>query len=251
MDIQRLTVKATAERLSRMTLREVGPWAYVPNASPDDIHQMDIDMAIIKFSFDGTNEGAPTAEEMRTMQIGADGSRRLILCELAIAMADPRRPYWKWGDDYPPWVFGLLGSGYAVNLVASQWHKILHDEVRKIVDAGFDGIWLDCRYPVMIGKELVDLVNQVRTHGLPIVMANAEHLIDLPGFEAEAIGKNGLFSVDNELDRTEAIAYLSATEKPVFIVESCLWDNERISELRRLVSEHGWNPCVVTDMGCV
>lgn len=250
---QLLKLKATACRVpSSMSLREVGIWIYDPNADPDVVHGLDIDMAVVGLSIDGTDEGIVTPEEMSRMKYGSDGSRRLILCELALACPSTWRPYWKWGeDDWPTWVIGMHDGNYVVNIMSPHWHEILRGEVEAIKRAGFDGVWLDCRYAVPIDTEMADLVMKVRKWlgDGTLVVTNGEHLIQLPDFEkhVDGFGKVKLFSADTP--DPETIDFLEMASKPVFVVERCPHDEDEIAKYRRLVSEHGWNPCLVTDAG--
>lgn len=255
MDFSKLVkLKATAHRVpATMTLREVGAWVFDLYADPEEIHAADIDMAIIGLTMDGSDEGIPTAEEMRLMKFGSDGSRRLILCDVALACPTTQRPYWQWGEDYPPWVIGSHDGRYVANIMSDAWRDILMSEIEHVKAAGFDGIWLDCRYPVPLDSEMADLIGKVRVrlgHDKTLICANAEHLIELPGFEDEidGWGRVGLYSGGEKPD-DDAIEQLHKANKPVFVVELSEHDDEKIADYRRLVSEQGFNPCVVTEEG--
>lgn len=248
-----LRVTATAKRIpATMTLREVGTWAYAPQAEPDQIHFADIDMAVVDYSTDGTDEGSVSPEELRRMKYGFDGSRRLVLCRLSVGVADPRRPYWP-RHGAPSWAIGEWRDGYAANLLSADWRSIVIQETRKIRNAGFDGVFLDCDYILPVTIDMADLVWRVRDQigDLTLVVANGEHMVPIPGFLAVADGlaRIGLYTTLTTPDMAEVEDYLmQADDKPVFVLEFTEGEEE-ILWARRCVSEMGWNPCIVTPSG--
>lgn len=249
-----LRLKATAKRIpAKMTLREVGTWAYAPYADPDHIHAADIDMAVVNYSIDGTDEGCPTPKEMELMRRGPDGAPRLILCNLAAAVADPSRPYWPQGG-MPGWAISDWKDGYAVYIMSKEWRAILLEEVEKAIGTGFDGIFLDCDYLVPIDLDMADLVWRVREKigNRTLVVANGEYMAPIPGFLdiVDGLARVGLYSVESSIyERDEVEDYLVyAEDKPIFVVEF-VQDEDDAPRMRRRVSEMGWNPCIVTPHG--
>jgi len=115
----------------------------------DGVSATDFDMVIM----DLFHEGEPfTATEIESLKHKWNGGRRLVLCYMSIGEAEDYRYYWDsgWETDRPSWIEaendGWEGN-YLVRYWESAWQEILYGNdgsyLRKVIDAGFDGAYLD------------------------------------------------------------------------------------------------------------
>lgn len=80
---------------------------------------------------------------------GVSGAPPLVLCYLDVGQAESYRAYWEdgWSVGDPEWIAGEDPDGwdenYPVTFWAPQWADIMRSELDAIVDAGFDGAYLD------------------------------------------------------------------------------------------------------------
>jgi cysteinyl-tRNA synthetase len=143
-----------------------------------------------------------TAADVARMQ-GAN--HKLVVSYLSIGEAEDYRSYWKpaWdsakpaflGPENPEWA-----GNYEVKYWKAGWQKIVFDMVDKIVDAGFNGLYLDIvdayqywqdrapRSDASFYKDaMVDFVAAIRAHALA-------HLAEIgqSGRDFVLIGQNGL-----------------------------------------------------------
>jgi len=93
-----------------------------------------------------------TADEIARLKTKANGGRRLILSYLSIGEAEDYRYYWRpeWQQNPPDWLLEQnpdWPGNYRVKYWDPQWQKIIYGNdnsyVKKILTAGFDGIYLD------------------------------------------------------------------------------------------------------------
>ncbi|WP_237065159.1 endo alpha-1,4 polygalactosaminidase [Microbulbifer guangxiensis] len=115
----------------------------------DALANTDYDVVILDFFFNGESF---TAEQIRQLRFKANGGRRLLLAYLSIGQAESNRFYWQnfWSSNPPSWlreeVAGSPGN-YQVRYWLQPWKNILFGEpgdyVDRIIDAGFDGAYLD------------------------------------------------------------------------------------------------------------
>jgi len=93
-----------------------------------------------------------TLSEVASLKLKANGGRRLVICYMSIGEAEDYRYYWQpeWSADPPEW----LGEenpnwpgNYKVRYWMPGWQAIITGNedayLRKIIDAGFDGVYLD------------------------------------------------------------------------------------------------------------
>jgi len=108
------------------------------------------DVLIMDLFFkDGT---AFTAQEITSLQRKRNGGKRMILCYLSIGEAEDYRYYWKpeWHTEKPVWLDQEnpdWPGNYKVRYWEKDWQKIIYGNndsyVKKILNAGFDGVYLD------------------------------------------------------------------------------------------------------------
>jgi cysteinyl-tRNA synthetase len=106
------------------------------------------DLAIIDYSFDGTDAGQFTAQQVTQMKSKPDGKRRKVIAYLSIGEAEDYRYYWQssWEEGDPSFIYEKnpdWPGNYKVKYWDPQWQAIIFGYVKKIVAAGFDGVYLD------------------------------------------------------------------------------------------------------------
>ncbi len=101
------------------------------------------------FSNDGTEFTATEVEQLRKK---ANGGSRLVISYMSIGEAEEYRYYWdqSWNTDKPEWLDREnpeWKGNFKVKYWDNDWQKIIvgtnNSYLKKIVDAGFDGVYLD------------------------------------------------------------------------------------------------------------
>ncbi len=111
----------------------------------DTLAETNFDLLVIDAFF----KGKPlTPKDIERLKYKRNGGRRLVISYLSIGEAEDYRHYWKkkWSDNPPEW----LGEenpkwegNYVVRYWHKEWHSIIEGYVARIVEAGFDGVFLD------------------------------------------------------------------------------------------------------------
>ena len=93
-----------------------------------------------------------TPAEVEQLKHKANGGRRLAICYINVGAAENFRYYWgsNWGIGNPPWIkkkYSGYNDEYWVEFWNPEWQQIIYGNdqsyIKKIVDAGFDGAYLD------------------------------------------------------------------------------------------------------------
>jgi cysteinyl-tRNA synthetase, unknown class len=117
------------------------------------IANSDYDLIIMDYSFDGADAGKFTYEEINHLKTQLGGK---LLCYLSIGEAENYRYYWdeSWDDDNdgtpdgnaPDWLKQenpYWEGNYKVEYWNDEWQDIITGYLQKIIDVGFDGVYLD------------------------------------------------------------------------------------------------------------
>jgi cysteinyl-tRNA synthetase len=108
------------------------------------------DIAIIDLFFNESDELTPT--DVASLKVKANGGTRLVIAYMSIGEAEDYRYYWNtaWETSPPSWLEGEnpdWPGNYKVRYWDENWQKIIYGNndsyVKKILDAGFDGVYLD------------------------------------------------------------------------------------------------------------
>ncbi len=110
----------------------------------------DFDILLIDLFFhDGT---LLTTADVAALKIKKNGGTRLVICYMSIGEAEDYRYYWKseWETNPPPWL-DKENPDWPGNYKVKYWYKDWQDIIcgagdsylKKIIDAGFDGVYLD------------------------------------------------------------------------------------------------------------
>lgn len=146
-----LTVVPVNSNAQSMTWDDVGAWVYLlQDISVDGIKNTNADLAVIDYSYDGGAESEIPLADINDMKAG--DHPKLIVSYMSIGEAEDYRFYWEesWTDSPPAW----LGEenpdwkgNYKVHYWEEEWKQIIfkssNSYLDKIIDAGFDGIYLD------------------------------------------------------------------------------------------------------------
>jgi cysteinyl-tRNA synthetase, unknown class len=219
--------------------QQVKRWHYqLQNVDPKAIAQSDADMVVVDLAGE---DGHFSRADVEAMGRKPDGSRRIVLAYMSIGEAESYRWYWpqrsrEWlGRENKRW-----RGNYAVRFWHPQWQAIIFDYADRIVDAGFDGVYLD-RVDVFeeLGhaEQMVEFVERVaqrgkaQREGFLVISQNGDALIANERFRRaiDGFAREDLFygeTTDGVRNDAESIAesiarlrLLAAEGKPVFVVE--------------------------------
>ncbi|MCP4646613.1 MAG: hypothetical protein GY852_02615 [bacterium] len=121
-------------------------------AKPDFINavsQANYDVIIMDLFHNGESFSLWEIEQLKTKQ---NGGTRLVICYLSIGEAEDYRYYWQsdWSPGNPEWLLSEnpeWAGNYKVRYWNEEWQAIIfgndNSYLKKIVDAGFDGVYLD------------------------------------------------------------------------------------------------------------
>jgi cysteinyl-tRNA synthetase len=115
----------------------------------DAVKNSNYDAIIMDFFFDGQPYSAAQIAQLRQK---ANGGKRLLICYMSIGEAENYRYYWKsdWKPGNPAFIYKEnpdWPGNYTVRYWDTDWQKIIFGTddsyLKKILDAGFDGVYLD------------------------------------------------------------------------------------------------------------
>lgn len=112
--------------------------------------QTNYDMLIMDLFFD--EDTWFSQAEINQIKQKANGGKRLVVCYMSIGEAEDYRYYWQssWEDSRPDWLNEEnpdWEGNYKVKYWEKEWQDIIfgndNSYTKKILDAGFDGVYLD------------------------------------------------------------------------------------------------------------
>ena len=137
-------------------LKDVSHWIYFLDFEPEDeiiqkIADSTYDMIVIEPIFtDRENTDFPITEIVARFHNAPHP--KLVIAYIDIGQAEDWRTYWKpdWRIGHPEWIVAEDPDGWEGNYPVAYWYDEWHDiwlgkdgYLQKILDAGFDGIYLD------------------------------------------------------------------------------------------------------------
>ena len=219
----------------RTILARVGRWGcQYQNIDVASIAASPLDLIVVDPIIDPASGRTLSSEEMRLLKRKGNDERRLVLAYLSVGAAEEYRPYWSadWkGGASPPWL-GVESRewpmSYSVRYWHPEWQRIVIDASVRLVDAGFDGLFLDrvdAFHDWRTGRpsaleDMADFITQIadatrsRKPGFLLVGQNAEPLlasqryldaIDAVSKESSADRSHG--SRDTKLDRGHRLEF--------------------------------------------
>jgi cysteinyl-tRNA synthetase, unknown class len=213
-----LLIGPAAAQERKNLLLDAKSWGYqLRNLGPDQqkkIAASPYDVVIIDYEHEAVKSETPlTKAEVQGMQKKPDGSRRLVMAYFSIGEAETYRGYWKpeWNKTKPSWV-GKENKEWKNNFLVKywepEWQKIVYAFADKVLDAGFDGFYLDrvdAYYyfgdSADMRNKMVDFVSKLTTYirskkpDAMILGQNAEELLDRPEYvkAIDGIAKESLY----------------------------------------------------------
>jgi cysteinyl-tRNA synthetase len=118
------------------------------NADLGAIGKTAFQLVVIDYSADGSADRRYTPQQITALQHSPGGAKR-VLAYLSIGEAENYRFYWHkdWHPNSPAW----LGpenpewkGNFKVRYWEKDWQKIVVGYLDQIIDAGYDGVYLDC-----------------------------------------------------------------------------------------------------------
>jgi cysteinyl-tRNA synthetase len=226
-----------------MLLKAAKTWGYqLQNIKPKKIAASPYDLVVIDYASD---DGPFTSAQVEQMKRKPDGSRRLVIAYMSIGEAETYRPYWNkaWRKEPPPW----LGKenrqwrgNFGVKFWEPGWQAIVFDYADRIVEAGFDGIYLDkvdefedLGHPDEMVEFVVRIAARVKAKNpaFLVISQNGDGLLSNKRFRdaIDAFAREDLFFGEDDDGKPnqpdsieESIARLrtfAGENKPVFVVE--------------------------------
>ncbi len=119
------------------------------NAFLDSLIHTDYDIIIMDLFF---NEEELTAADIDNLKLKYSGAKRMVLAYMSIGEAEDYRFYWQasWDSSPPSWLAEenpAWEGNYKVKYWDEDWKKIIfgteNSYLDKIINAGFDGVYLD------------------------------------------------------------------------------------------------------------
>jgi len=120
------------------------------NAFLSAVGNADYDVLIIDLFYEGTEP--LTKSEIDALKEKSGGASRLVIAYMSIGEAEDYRYYWDgdWMKTAPSWLAGEnpdWQGNYKVRYWDETWQEIIYGNdnsyLKKIIDAGFDGVYLD------------------------------------------------------------------------------------------------------------
>lgn len=108
------------------------------------------DLLIMDLFYNESTEFTPY--EIEKLKSKANGGTRLVVCYMSIGEAEDYRYYWEsgWSKNKPSWLQGEnpdWPGNFKVSYWEQEWQDIIYGNdgsyLKKILDAGFDGVYLD------------------------------------------------------------------------------------------------------------
>ncbi len=135
-DVQPVELQAVNDflyQLQELDLAAVGRSAY--------------DMIVMDYSADGTEAGAYTRAQIEGLK-RSPGGPKIVLAYMSIGEAEEYRYYWQpgWRAGNPRWLDQPNPTwvhNHKVQYWDSQWQQIIFAYTDRLIDAGFDGAYLD------------------------------------------------------------------------------------------------------------
>lgn len=109
----------------------------------------DYDVVIIDLFYD---PGQLAPADVTSLKLKNNGGHRLVIAYMSIGEAEDYRYYWRsgWGPGNPAWIASEnpnWAGNYKVRYWEADWQSIIYGNddsyLKKIIDAGFDGVYLD------------------------------------------------------------------------------------------------------------
>lgn len=264
----------------------VESWAYqLADIDPKEIAALDVDLVVVDYAADGSDETAFTPADVARMTSRPGGGNKLLISYMSIGEAEDYRFYWNaawkkpktrpaWLDDEnPDWE-----GNYKVRYWDPDWQRVImgssNGYLDRIIAAGFDGVYLDIIDAFEYwrdekgerpdaDKDMIAFVTAIanyaraRNPNFWVIPQNGEALLEDAGYRAviSAIGKEDVFygqDGDGKPNKKDAVSdclgnldYARKDDIPVLVIEY-LDDGRKIADAKRKLDDFG---CSATYFG--
>ena len=130
----------------RADISWIQSWGYqLQDVNLSEVENSTYDVIVMDYSKDGDDASAFRADEVASLQ----ASGKIVLAYLSIGEAEDYRFYWKekWNDKKPAFIEeenpDWAGNYKVKYWYKAWWKKALRPYLDKIMEAGFDGVYLD------------------------------------------------------------------------------------------------------------
>lgn len=240
------------------------------------VAKSELDLIVVDHALSEPDLVVANPREVNQLKAKPDGGRRLVLAYLSVGEAEDYRPYWKktWKQQPPSWLGPTNPAwpgAYTVRFWDSEWKDIVYKGegsiLRRIVAAGFDGVFLDRVDGYLDWQkkrpaapfEMIDLVTElanIARAGTPdflIISQNSEPLLKQHLFRnaIDGVSKECLLyglaeheSENSKADIAWSLSGLNAARGdgiPVFAIEY-LDDPQKIDAARKELNRLGFVP---------
>ncbi len=158
-------------------LAQVDDFLYqLQNLDLQAIGQTAYDLVVMDYSADGGEEGEFSAAQIEALR-HSPGGDKIVLAYMSIGEAEDYRFYWQpdWAPGNPPWLDEEnpdWPGNYRVRYWEPDWQTIIFAYTDRLLDAGFDGAYLDIvdAYETYAderptaAQEMADFVAAIRAH---------------------------------------------------------------------------------------
>jgi len=278
-----------AARLAR--INTVRSWGYqLAGLKIEEAAASPYDLQVVDATTGLSSEHPFTPAQVEQLKRKPDGGQRIVVSYLSIGEAEDYRPdYFSpeyMEEEAPDWLLKenkQWKGNRLIKFCEKGWHAtILGDEdgrnvynsiepspLYKIIEAGFDGVYLDRvdvysevkKYCPDAETAMVDFVVRLAAHARKknpdfiVILQNAEELLQHKKMRdaIDAVGKEDLiFGADNSQKQNsesairESIAHLRRAKeagRPVFVIDY-VKDKASIAKARRRIEEQGFIPYI-------
>ncbi|MFN4219422.1 MAG: MJ1477/TM1410 family putative glycoside hydrolase [bacterium] len=240
---KRNTTNIQFNESTSLSLNDVNDFVYqLQNIDLNEISNTRFDLVIIDYSRDGSEENKFSYDEIMELKNSPGGSK-IVLAYMSIGEAENYRWYWNdvWDADNdgipdpaaPSWLGPVnpeWPGNYKVKYWDPEWKYIIYAYLDKIIEAGFDGVYLDIidayQYwgpggesglnRLTAEQEMVDFVKEIANYArvtkgknnFLVIPQNAEELSTHPDYvqTVSGIGKEDLWYNGNTPQPNEYIS---------------------------------------------
>lgn len=118
------------------------------NGKPEELARSPFQMIVMDPTRDGTDATSYTPAEIQSIRAGNNHKPKLVLGYLSVGEAENYRSYWQkdWKHQRPEWIGPQdpdWKGDFKVKFWEAPWHTLMEKEVDRLIDQGFDGVFLD------------------------------------------------------------------------------------------------------------
>ncbi len=127
---------------------EIDDFAYwLSDIDKDEVKESKFDLIILDYSADGSESEEFSSKEVKYMKSSGD-QEKLLLSYISIGEAEDYRFYYddSWEEGEPDWLDEEnpdWEGNYKVKYWEEEWQEIIYEYLDRIMDAKFDGIYMD------------------------------------------------------------------------------------------------------------